>query len=160
MRIYGEKNVLHEGLTTYSIINPIEFENEETVLNDLSEWLRGPTFEKQPVLALREDLFQKRIQLYDTYDWLLLELVAVHSREPGDVCLESTVRKDFDRIIRENLLTQQGDLFIKAYNKLRGDGVIVTTETELAQYRYAAIRIERQWWDLVFEELKNRARVR
>ena len=54
MRIYMERGILHEGLTTVSIINPIQFEKKQTVLEDLSQWLEGPAFEEQPVLTRRE----------------------------------------------------------------------------------------------------------
>ena len=48
MRIYIEQGILHEGLTVFSIINPIWFDTKTTVLDDLSKWLEGPSFEEQP----------------------------------------------------------------------------------------------------------------
>lgn len=39
------------------MVNPISFEANETVLEDLAGWLRGPQFEEQPVLGRREKLF-------------------------------------------------------------------------------------------------------
>src|SRR5215471_6539139 len=39
MRIYIEQGILHEGLTRFSIINPIWFDTKQTVIDDLSKWL-------------------------------------------------------------------------------------------------------------------------
>ena len=160
MRIYMEGGILHEGLTTVSIINPIQFENKETVLEDLSEWLKGPAFEEQPVLARREDLFHRRSQAYKEHDWLVLELIAAHSRSPGDRANNSIVRNDFFVILAEvGKSDREADrLYNEAWSKLTSDGVI--TRTDDRGTGITNLRIETQWWDLVFDELRNRARIK
>lgn len=155
MRIYMEKEILHEGLTAYSIINPIPFASEQTILEDLSTWLKGPAFEIPPALAMRESLFQRRIESYDK--------MAAHSREPGDSCLEATVVGDFNAILHQEAgveKPQETSLFSNAYKKLRRDGVLNKTDVQLGEYRYAAIRIEKQWWNLILDELRNRGRLK
>jgi len=39
MRIYLESGIQPEGLTQYSMINPIPFQDKETVLENLARWL-------------------------------------------------------------------------------------------------------------------------
>jgi hypothetical protein len=51
MRIYLENGIEPEGLTKYSMINPIPFLETETILKDLAKWLTGSSFDEPPVLA-------------------------------------------------------------------------------------------------------------
>lgn len=159
MRVYAEKDIIREGLITMSIINPIEFENEDNLLQNLSAWLRGPAFEEQPLLARRENLFQRRIQNYNEYDWLVLELIAAHSRNPGDTTNHSIIRRDFFAIVKETGKSEQeaDRVYNEGWSKLTSDGVI--TRTDERGTGITVLRIETQWWDLVLEELRNRARI-
>lgn len=65
MRIYIENGVLHEGLTLFSLINPIPFDDKSALLENLSNWLTSPVFHEPPVLARRESLFKQRTEKYD-----------------------------------------------------------------------------------------------
>ena len=150
IQIYREKGILHEGLTTYSIINPIEFQNEEAILEDLSKWFKGPTFDEHPVLTRREDLFQQRIQHYGEDHWLVLELIAAHSRNVADFVDYNIVRNDFYKI-RPDL----EQIFEKAWMLLREDGLIFKTGQSPVQFR-----LQPQWWDLALEELHNLERIK
>ncbi|MEX0806585.1 MAG: hypothetical protein WD688_25200 [Candidatus Binatia bacterium] len=149
-RIYQDQEILHEGLTTNSIINPIPFDNEEMLLEDLSEWLKGPTFDQHPVLTRRDDLFQRRIQDYEANQWLVLELIAAHSRNVGDDVDYNIVRNDFFKISPD-----PERLFERAWVRLREDGLIFRSD-----HTPLVLRLQPQWWDLVHEALRNRARVR
>jgi len=159
IHIYREKDVLHEGLTTYSIINPIQFEEEATVLTDLEEWLKSPAFEEPPVLARREDLFRRRARAYKEHDWLFLEIVAAHCRNPGEKARYRIVHSDFCEILREQGKTpeESENLFNDALPKLYSDGVVFRIEGPTRDD--VMLHIEPQWWDLVLEALRNQARV-
>lgn len=159
MRIYAERDMIREGLITMSIINPIDFKNEDHLLENLAAWLKGPAFEEQPVLARRENLFQRRMQNYNEYDWLILELIAAHSRNPGDTTNHSIIRRDFFAIVKEaGKSDREADkVYNDGWSKLTSDGVI--TRTEERGTGVTVLRVETQWWDLVLEELRNRARI-
>ena len=158
-RIYVEESILREGLTTYSIINPIEFQTKETVLEDLSQWLKGPTFDEQPVLARRKDLFDRRTKSYDEYNWLLLELIAAHCRNPGDVVNYTMVLDDFINILQERgyKADEISPIFFKTQERLRADWLI--SEMTDQDTGITSFRVETQWWDLILEDLRNRARI-
>jgi hypothetical protein len=158
MRIYLESGIKPEGLTQFSMINPIKFEDTQTILRDLAKWLRGSTFEEPPALARREDLFRRRIQAYDEKHWLFLELIVVHSRNPGDSVDLEILRNDFVAILGEHGQegSQARQLFEDARGPLRLSGLIIETPDQ--RTTMAAYRMGTQWWDLVVEELRNRAR--
>ena len=101
MRLYLESGILPEGLTQYTMINPIKFEDTQSILEDLAKWLQGSAFDESPVLARREDLFRRRIQDYDENIWLVLELIAAHSRNPGDSVDYTILRNDFVAILQQ-----------------------------------------------------------
>ena len=71
MRIYLESGIEPEGLTQYSMINPIKFQDTQIILEDLAKWLRGSTFDEPPVLVRRENVFRRRVEANDEYDWLI-----------------------------------------------------------------------------------------
>jgi hypothetical protein len=158
MRLYLESGILPEGLTQYTMINPIKFEDTQSILEDLAKWLQGSAFDESPVLARREDLFRRRIQDYDENIWLVLELIAAHSRNPGDSVDYTILRNDFVAILQQrghqDLECKQ--LFENARVPPRDSGLIAVTTDQTGQ---ATVRMETQWWDLVLEELRNRARV-
>ncbi len=160
--IFREKDVLHEGLTMYSIINPIEFEVEDEVLKHLSEWLRGPAFEEQPVLARREDLFLRQTRSYEDHHWLLLELIAAYSREPGDRVHQAFLGKYFSQILQEqgkDITQDPNTHFNRTLSKLVSDGMVADTY-ERAGGGVHFYSLELPWWDLIHDELRNRARLK
>lgn len=158
-RIYIEEGILREGLTLYSIINPIEFQKKETVLEDLSQWLKGSTFAEQPVIARRKDIFERRTKSYNEYNWLILELIAAHCRNPGDVANYNMVLADFMAIQceRGHSHDEAGVFFENARVPLLTDGLISrATDHDTGA---TSLRMAPQWWDFVVEELRNRARI-
>jgi|RhiMetdeSRZDD1v2_1073273.scaffolds.fasta_scaffold283347_2 hypothetical protein len=158
MRLYLENGILPEGLTQFSMINPIKFEDTQAILEDLAKWLRGSTFDEPPVLARREDLFRRRIRAYTENHWLLLELIAAHSRNPGDSIDHTILLNDFAATVGESGHEEQlaRQLFEDVRVPLRLSGLIIQTEDQ--RTGQASYRLGTQWWDLVVEELRNRAR--
>jgi hypothetical protein len=156
MRIYLENGILPEGLTQYSMINPISFQDNQSVLHDLAKWLQGSTFDESPTLARREDLFRRRVQGYDENHWLLLELVAAHSRNPGDLVDYTMVQFDFVAILQERGQPDAGNIFEKVRIPLKQSGLIINN----IPGQPATFQIGTQWWDLVVEELRNQARIK
>jgi hypothetical protein len=159
MRIYLERGIESEGLTKFSMINPIPFEDNKIVLEDLAKWLQGSTFDKPAALARREDLFRRRIRAYTENHWLLLELIAAHSRNPGDSIDHAILLNDFAATVGESGHEEQlaRQLFENVRVPLRLSGLIIQTEDQ--RTGQASYRLGTQWWDLVAEELRNRARV-
>ena len=94
-------------------------------MEDLSKWLEGPIFDEHPILSRREDLFQTRVQSYRENHWLLLELIAAHTRNVGDQVDYGIVFNDFLKIS-----PNPERLFDEAWDLLRTDGVI--TQTNIA----------------------------
>ena len=160
MRIYLESGIEPEGLTQFSMINPIKFEDTQAILEDLTKWLGGSTFDEPPVLARREDLFRRRIRTYTENHWLLLELIAAHSRNPGDSIDHAILLNDFAATVGESGHEEQlaKQLFEEVRVPLRLSGLIVHTEDQ--RTGQASYRLGTQWWDLVVEELRNRARMK
>jgi len=158
MRIYVENGLLHEGLTQFSIINPIPFEYKNTIFTDLSSWLGGSVFDQPPVLARRENLFRRRIEQYKDHHWLILEIIAAHSRNPGDSTRHTTVLNDFRAVLSEEGRQDEeiNRLHGEGLQRLLEDSLIVRTEN----IQTASFYIGTQWWDLIIEELRNRARLK
>lgn len=158
MRIYIEQGILHEGLTRYSIINPIWFDTKQIVIDDLSKWLEGPSFEEQPVLARREDLFRRRALTLSDHEWLILEITAAHSRRVGDPAIRDFVQGDFCLIVEEAGIDHEAAprRFENALSILIEQGVIVVTNID----NRLCLRIQPQWWDLVLDELRTRERLK
>lgn len=159
MRIYMESGIEPEGLTQFSMINPIKFEDAQAILEDLAKWLRGSTFEEPPALARREDLFRRRIQDCGEHHWLLLELIAAHSRNPGDSVNYNLLKNDFSTIPRARVHEQSelNELFEKGWADLRKNGLIISSDPGAG---YVTVSIGTQWWDLIVEELRNQARMK
>lgn len=157
MRIYQERGILQEGITTKSIMNPIEFDNDGAVLEDLREWLRGPAFAEPPALARREDLFRRRIQNLPEEDWLLLELIAAHSSEPGAPADYIEVGKDFKSIYKDLKKTDREieDKLHPARERLRERGLLNQWADNTGR---TVFTIPRQWWELLLNEMKNQGR--
>jgi len=152
MRIYMERGLRREGFVTVSIINPIQFDNKDTVFEDLDQWLKGPTFEEQPVLLRREDVFEKRARTLDQEDWLLLELIAVHSPDPGGLAPEAQITMDFKNMCPQ-AKTKQYYTRTKL-GKLESTGLVTITQ----EHAVRRIQINKPWWDLILEELRNQGR--
>ncbi len=160
MRIYIQEGVLHEGLSAFSIINPIPFSTKTTVIDDLSSWLEGPMFEEQPVLARREDLFLRQTQSYEDHHWLMLELIAVYSREPGDRVNQAFLSRYFVKILQEegkDITEDPGTLFKNTLVKLVSDGLVTDAYEKVGGIYFYSL--EPPWWDLIHDELRNRARI-
>lgn len=151
MRIYMERGLRHEGFITVSIINPIQFDDKETVFKDLSKWLKGPTFEEQPVLVRRESAFENRARALDEEDWLLLELIAVHSPDPGGLAPEGQITKDFLELCSQARTKQY-------YTRNKLGRLEFTGLITIIQERPRRIQINKPWWDLILDELRNQGR--
>lgn len=151
VRVYQEQGILLEGIMKTAIVNPLIFRQKEQVLGGLSEWLHGPEFDNDRILAKRESIFKKRVAELHDHDWLLLELTAAHSSEPGEEAPVSQIAKDFEETMpdiyaREN--RNMNNLF----------GLLAATGIIEAAPGTGWVRIKKPWWDLVLEELKNRGR--
>ena len=159
IRLYQEKGILLEGLMNTSIVNPILFERDEEVLEGVSKWLTGPDFEEHPVLARRESLFRRRTQDLTEHHWLILELIAAHTPEPGADADYHEVNKDFREIIREQGEGDQAldDRFHTARAALVEKGLIAQITDHAGEK--TRFRIPKQWWDLVLEDLRNQGRM-
>ena len=151
IRVYTERDLLREGFITVSIINPIYFDNNEMLLKDLDTWLKGPAFQDEPVLLRRDSIFKNRIRQMDDIDWLLLELIAVHSPEPGGFAPIGQVEKDFEELCPE---ARTRDTYTSnRLGRLESTGLVTITAA-----RPPLIRINKPWWNLVAEEIKNQGR--
>ena len=160
MRIYIENGVSHEGLTLYSLINPISFKDKSALLENLSNWLSGPAFYEAPVLARRENLFKRRTEKYGDHHWLLLEVIAAHSTEQGDTPHAPIVKNDFEAIlVGEGMgIKDAQHNYQVASRQFHRDGLIHDWQDQVSRIQYT--RIQPQWWDLIIEELRNRARLK
>jgi hypothetical protein len=156
MRIYLENGIEAEGLTQYSMINPIKFEDKKIIIDDLAKWLRGSTFDEPPVLARREDMFRRRVEANEEYHWLILELIAAHCQGPNDVADETFVFQDFDAVLQEKGKRDADQLFSPKLSQLISNGLI----SKRNEGGRTNLRLRKPWWDLIFEELRNRERVR
>ncbi|HEY7322993.1 MAG TPA: hypothetical protein VIE89_35990 [Candidatus Binatia bacterium] len=160
MRLYVEMGIEPEGLTKFSMINPIEFKETRTILEDLGEWLQGPTFQEPPALARREDLFRRRVEaIDDEYGWLILELIAAHCQSPGDAANRVFVFADFQAICRDEGARTSESSFNSRLSKLIESG-LVHQSFDKPKTGTTRLYIEKQWWDLTLEELRNRARIK
>lgn len=160
MRLYLEMGILPEGLTKYSMINPIPFKETQTILEDLGEWLHGPTFREPPELARREDLFRRRVEANDEDAWLILELIAAHCQGPNDTVENVFVLGDFVTIGKEKG-TSDADVaqrFNSKLSRLISSGLVGRRSGR--EPLTAGLYIEKQWWDLILEELRNQARIK
>ena len=159
IRVFTQKGILLEGVMKYTIANPIEFEKDKEVLTGVTEWLRGPEFTEEPILAVREGLFQRRIQDLHPEDWYVLELIAAHSVAAGDYIRENLLEADYYQspFAGGKDTLQARDSFQQAYRRL--------SKAWLITYDYAAggqirgIGISKEWWSLLHEEFRNRVRV-
>ena len=142
------------------MVNPISFDAKETVLEDLTGWLRGPQFEEQPVLARREELFSRKTQSYENRHWLVLELIAAYSRQPGDVVGRDFLNRDFEQILSEqadvpsNFTVQFGDTI----SDLVAHGMIEIHHQQGNPMQFYSLKPS--WWDLVHDELRSRERMK
>jgi hypothetical protein len=160
VRVFQEKGILLEGIMKTSIVNSIVFRQNDEVLEGLSKWLTGPEFAEHPVLARREDLFQRRVEGYGDHHWLVLELIAAHSREPGDVGNNISIRNDFFAIVGEQdkskTKAELDKLYTDAWSRLLSDGLIKRTDDRGSGI--TSLQIEKQWWELIIDELGNKGR--
>ncbi len=160
MRVFSQKGILLEGIMKYSIANPIEFQKGEEVLAGVSEWLEGSEFQVDPILAMREELFKRRIKALNKEDWFLLELIVVHSTAPGDMPNLSVILGDLSALPENKGVNQKklNDSFEQCRRRLSREGLI-----ELEKFiggTVKAVGIAKQWWDLLGIELKNRGPLR
>jgi hypothetical protein len=158
MRIYLESGIEPEGLTQYSMINPIKFQDTQIILEDLAKWLRGSTFDEPPVLVRRENVFRRRVEANDEYDWLILELIAAHCQGPNDVADQVFVGQDFETDLHEKGMAMRQDRlsFDSKLSNLISNG-LVHKKNEGGRI---FLSIRKQWWELILEELRNRERIK
>lgn len=148
MRVYAQKGVFHEGLTSVSIINPIEFRSPKYVLKNLSEWLESEIFKEEPALARRESMFKSRVQNLDADDWLILELVAALSPAARAEVARVQVAKDYKPGGRQNKISED---FNDRLGKLESFGLLRIPKGD-------TIIINPVWWDLLWQEFRNQGR--
>lgn len=160
VRVYMEEGIRLEGVMRTAIVNPISFKSNQEVLDGLSEWLRGPEFEEHPIVARREVLFQRRIQVLNPNEWLLLELIAAHSASPGDLTDDSAIRNDFFAVYRPQRETnQQIDAWYRESRARLVANDLVKQVDDHPAVGKIGLGIAKQWWDLILEELRVRGRL-
>lgn len=160
IRVYYEKGILLEGIMKNSIINPIEFKHGDEVKASVKEWITGPEFEKDPILSVREGLFQKRIQNLSENAWLLLELIAAHSLKPGSEVDKISVHDEFLDVCK----TGKGmtdpkkieDAYTQAFRALNARRLV--EERLLADKATRVFIIREPWLDMLAAELKHQHR--
>lgn len=153
MRVYMERGLRREGFITVSIINPIEFDEGREVLKELEDWLKGPTFKEEPVLARRESVFRSRTAGLEEKYWILLELIAAHSPEPGVDASVVQIKKDFESTWPEARTREK--YTDTCMSHLESLGLVTITISRPGISR-TWIRINKPWWDMIIEELRNR----
>ena len=151
VRVFMERGLRREGFITVSISNPIEFDDKKEVFDYLNTWLKGPSFEEQPVLARRESAFTNRAGTLEEAAWLLLELIAVHSPEPGGLAPVVQVEKDFIQLWPEARTKE-------TYTNNRLGRLESTGLVTMPPVRPRVIQINKPWWDLIIDELRNQGR--
>jgi hypothetical protein len=158
IRVYTEPGIRREGVTEGDLVNAIEFENSNEVVADVGKWLESQEYSEHPVVARRESLFRQRIEGFQDWHWLFLELLAAHSSTPGEGIPEQTLKEDFRLIQRGSGRSdpQIDELYRTARTTLRERGVIAAEKDLRTIEDYASIH--RRWWDLVLEELRNQGR--
>jgi hypothetical protein len=149
VRVYQEQGILFEGIMKTAIINPIIFRRKEEVLGGLTEWLRGPEFEDDPVLSRRESIFKNRIAALQNYDWILLGLIVAHSPEPGEQASISQIAKDFEEIMPE-VFARENRSINNLLGRMAATGIIEAATGS------GWVRICKPWWEFTLYELKNR----
>jgi len=159
IRVFSQKGILLEGVMKYSIANPIEFQKGEEVLAGVAEWLEGPEFHVDPILAMREELFERRIKNLNEEDWCLLKLIVVHSTALGDMPSKSVILGDLSALPENKGKNQKiiNDSFVQCQRRLHREGLIEVDESPGGLIK--AIGISKQWWILLGVELKNRGRL-
>ena len=160
IRVFSEKGILLEGVMKYSIANPIEFEEKEEVLKGISKWLGGPEFEGDPILDLRDSLFQKRIRDLLEEDWLLLKLIAVHTNTGVGADYEAVI-VDFVAILKEAGKDgkELDQLKSGSLERLRRNFLIDQQIDQRSGKTRTIIFIQPKWWDLVLAEFRTTGRM-
>lgn len=159
MRVYAENGILLEGVMRTTIVNPIPFAKDQEVLSGLAQWLKGPEFDEHPVLTRRKRFFQTRTKSFQSNHWLLLELIAAHSADPGDSSPSNVIENDFYAIVGKEIPVpgERRSAFLQNIKALRRNGLIdLITDPRMQGER---LGIAKQWWDLVVGELKKNGRI-
>jgi len=80
IRVFAERGIKREGLAEVLILNPTEFDKDEELHAHVTEWLKGPDFQGEPIETTREGLFQKVTSAFTKDHWMFLEVMMVLSR--------------------------------------------------------------------------------
>lgn len=159
MRVYEQRGMIRplEGLMGAAVMNPIMFDVDEEVIAGVDEWLRGREFEEDPILTTREAIFRRRSQDLAKDELLLLELVAAYSVQPSDRVDYASIRGDFfpaaGGILGDEALTRRLQVARESLER-----------RELIGWRpnpgggRNEVWIQRQWWQLVLDDLRSRGR--
>ena len=167
--VYSQRGIRPEGLMQAAIVNPLTFDTDEEVIAGVDAWLQGREFEEDPILTKREALFHRRIEQLTEDEFLLLELLSAHLISPDDRVDYETLRADFcsdlgsspppgaDEGILHRLETARKRLSAHALV-----GWEVSSPPGMPPdrviFKKTAMWIQRQWWDLILDELRSRGR--
>lgn len=80
VRVFAERGIAREGLADTLILNPIPFDRDEELPEQVRGWLTGPDFVEDPVETTREGLFKKATSGVTQGHWHYLEVMMVLSR--------------------------------------------------------------------------------
>jgi hypothetical protein len=131
-----------------AIVNPIEFDDPETVLTDVGAWLVGAEFEIHPVQLLREELFQQQFAALDLYDLRFLEMVMAYCAGPDDDVPSHVIR---DTLYREFRAAGVSDTSVMDQRCGRAEANL--TRLGFIVPKPSGITVARQWWSLILDEL-------
>jgi len=160
LRVYSERGIRREGVMDIAVVNPIDFDRDREVIAGVDAWLKSREFVEHPVLARREELFRARLARTSDDQLLLLELIAAHCPDPGDLVQYHVVSGDFRAVLNAPGAKESEEIerrFRSAFstlNKLELIGVV----DENLRTGTTAIWIGKQWWHLLLDELRNRGR--
>ena len=79
VRVFAQRGIDREGLADTLILNPIPFDKDEELPDQVRGWLTGPDFAEDPIEATREGLFRTFSAGFTEDHWRYLEAMMVVS---------------------------------------------------------------------------------
>jgi hypothetical protein len=158
IRVYSERGIRREGVMEVAIVNAIEVDSPDEIVADVDKWLGGREFEEHPVVARREELFNRRLAALTEDHMLMLELVAAHSFGPDHPASWDDVRNDFYDILRGSSVAEREieRRFNDALATVRGFGLV--SDGPKPPTNQLVMWLARQWWHNIHDALRARGR--
>lgn len=116
VRVFAQRGIQREGLADTLILNPIPFDKDEDLPEQVRAWLTGPDFAEDPVETTRKGLFRKLTSDLTDAHWRYLEVMMVLSGGTTNDVDQSHVLAMLGQMGASGNLDQiQGELVAKGF---------------------------------------------